>query len=305
MRIVSTGELLWDVFPDREFLGGAPVNVSLNAQKLGNSVVLLTAIGSDERGTRAIEEMRSLNLRTDFVQVVPNQATGTAIVSIDKQGNANFVIERPAAFDRVQIDDILLPHLTEFRPDWIYFGTLSQTDQAGEARLLKLLTTMSPAKGFYDMNLREGHWNLQLVQRLSHLAYVLKLNESEAQALFKLTTRGEQFSMENFCRNWSLEYDINVICVTLGSHGCAVFIDNKLHLFAGFPVEVADTVGAGDAFAAAFLHGFHLGWPIRRTALFANALGALVASRSGATPTWSMQECLAIASISLENGRSD
>jgi sugar/nucleoside kinase (ribokinase family) len=62
----------------------------------------------------------------------------------------------------------------------------------------------------------------------------------------------------------------------------------------GYKVEVRDTVGAGDAFAAAFLHGYHLGWSTMRTARFANAAGAIVASRAGATPSWSTQECLDI-----------
>ena len=83
-----------------------------------------------------------------------------------------------------------------------------------------------------------------------------------------------------------------MMCVTLGSRGCAIWANDRLRTFPGFSVKVADTVGAGDAFAAAFLHGFDLGWPMERTASFANALGAIVSSRAGATPPWTLEECL-------------
>jgi fructokinase len=142
------------------------------------------------------------------------------------------------------------------------------------------------------MNLREGHWNLALVERLSAMASILKLNDDEAKLLFGLTCAGEEFTLEGFCKVWSAQYQVDTICVTLGSEGCAIFHENELQRFAGYAVKVADTVGAGDAFAAAFLHGFALGWPVARIASFANALGALVASRAGATPPWTVEECL-------------
>ena len=91
MQIISIGEILWDVFPKGETLGGAPLNFSATAQRLGNSVALLTAVGADVRGMQAIERMHDLGLSTDLVQIVPNAATGTAIVSVDESGNAKCV----------------------------------------------------------------------------------------------------------------------------------------------------------------------------------------------------------------------
>jgi fructokinase len=79
--------------------------------------------------------------------------------------------------------------------------------------------------------------------------------------------------------------------VTFGSGGCAIFADDILRSFPGFTVKAVDTVGAGDAFAAAFLHGLNQGWLLEKSATFANALGALVASRPGAVPDWNIQEC--------------
>lgn len=295
LRIVSVGEVLWDVFDDNEFLGGAPLNFSGNLQRLGNSVALLTAVGADARGLRAVELMTALGLTTEFVQITTERPTGTAVVT-NSSGCASFIIERPAAFDLVQADESILTRLMNFRPNWIYFGTLAQADSVNEDMLFQVVHRCTNAKCFYDMNLRTGHWNLALVQRLSRLATVLKLNDVEAELLFQLTFSNRKFSLEEFCRHWSSTYGVNTICVTLGSKGCAVFTDGSLHTFPGYSVAIADTVGAGDAFAAGFLHGLHLGWPLERIAPFANALGALVASRPGATPPWTVSDIELIAS---------
>lgn len=296
MRVVSVGEALWDVFGETEFLGGAPLNFSANMQRLGNSVVLLTAVGDDLRGKRTIEQMRVLGLTTDFVQIVTDRPTGTAVVATDSSGSATFVIDRPAAFDLVRTDHGTLSSLKTLHPHWLYFGTLAQTDARNEELLLDLVSACPDAKRFYDMNLRTGHWNLDLVQRLSRIATVLKLNDEEAELLFKLTFGAREFSLEQFCRHWSCTYGVETICITLGSKGCAVFMDGSVCRVPGFPVKVADTVGAGDAFAAGFLHGLHSAWQVTRIASFANALGAVVASRPSATPHWTLQEVEAIIS---------
>lgn len=292
MRIVSIGEVLWDVFSDREFLGGAPLNFSAAAQRLGNTVTLFTAVGDDARGMRALEAMQALGLTTDFALTVPGHATGTALVVTDDHGNASYVIPRPAAFDCLRGDHSLVQGLAALRPDWIYFGTLAQTCDDTEQLLLELLRALPYTHCFYDLNLRSGHWNLPLVQRLSHIATVLKLNLAEAELLFHQTLGDRPFSLDEFCRYWSATYGTRTLCITLGGEGCAVFHEGQLQTFPGISVQVVDTVGAGDAFAAAFLHGLHLGWPMPRIASFANAVGALVASRSGATPNWTIDECL-------------
>jgi len=302
VQILAIGEILWDVFDHAETLGGAPLNFSAAAQRLGNQVALLTAAGDDLRGTRALESMIALGLSTEFVQVLPGKDTGTAVVTTDAHGNASYFIKRPAAFDEFELSEARLTDIESLHPEWLYFGTLAQTNHPTEKILHRILERVPRVNCFYDMNLREGHWNLPLVQRLSRLAAILKLNDNEAEILFRLTCPDEEFSLEQFCRHWSETYGVGAICVTLGGQGCAIFKDNALQRFHGFTIKVADTVGAGDAFAAAFLHGFGLGWPVDEIATFANALGALVASRAGATPRWSVDECRALIAEQRSNG---
>jgi fructokinase len=301
MVVWSVGEVLWDVFRDQERLGGAPLNFSANLQRLGDRATLLSAVGLDQRGHRALEQMRSLGLSTAGVRQVEDLPTGIATVREGTGGEPEYVIPRPAAFDRLAVDPALLAEATGGNSggvDWLYLGTLLNTQPEMEQLTTGLAQQLKPARAFYDMNLRPGQWSLALVQRLSHLASVLKLNESEAETLFELTRTGQAtFSMEEFCAGWASEYGIGVICVTLGPAGCLVYDHGQVARAPGYSVTVHDTVGSGDAFAAGFLHGYALGWPIDRTAAFANALGAVVASRPGATPHWTMDEISALMEI--------
>jgi fructokinase len=234
--------------------------------------------------------MQALGLNMEMVQTTAERPTGAAIIATDAHGNASFSIERPAAFDCLHVDEVFFERVQNLRADWIYFGTLAAVHPPTEEILQQLLNCAPQAKRFYDMNLREGHWNLALVERLSGLADVLKLNETEAELLFALRFGKRPFQLEDFCRDWAAEFSIQTICVTLGSKGCAVFQKNLLQSFSGVSVQVIDTVGAGDAFAAAFLHHLHLGHSLEQAARAANALGALVASRAGATPHWRIDE---------------
>jgi fructokinase len=294
MRILSTGEVLWDIVEGMEFLGGAPLNFSVTSQRLGNFVSLLTGVGDDELGRKALRKMNSLGLKTDFVQIVREAPTGTAQVTLDKSGSATFQIARPAAFDVLNVNSGLIRRCLTALPDWIYFGTLANAYAPNEEMLHSLVEQLQPVKCFYDMNLRDGHWNLSLIERLSALATVIKLNDEEAKRIFDMKFGSLPYTLERFCERWSESFAVQLICVTMGSAGCALHSNNSFRTFGGYSVDVVDTVGAGDAFAAGLLYGLDLGWSPQRIAFFANALGAMIASRRGATPEWTIEECYAM-----------
>lgn len=94
------------------------------------------------------------------------------------------------------------------------------------------------------------------------------------------------------------EFDVEGVCITLGQKGCAVYINGNYLESPGYAVKVVDPVGAGDAFAAGFIHGLGLGWESIEICDFANRLGTLIASKRGATPEWSMDE---VVSLKLRN----
>jgi fructokinase len=296
VRILSIGEILWDVIDGAEHLGGAPLNFAAHARKLGYDVFLLSAVGDDERGQRALEGLKRCDVSSEFVQVLTGRKTGTAQVELGADGKPMFRIVRPAAYDFVVLDEARVKQIAKLRPDWIYFGTLYNTTRQTLSSTVNLLDAVPATRCFYDVNLRDGNWNLHTVDQLASRATIIKLSDSEAEFLdASLNTDGNGGSVEHFCQSWSDQYRCKTICVTLGERGCAVYRDGEYVEVPGCKVEVADTVGAGDAFAAAFLHGVDQGWDTRQCGAFANSVGALVASRAGAIPEWKVEEATAFA----------
>ena len=292
MRIVSVGEILWDVIGDNEYLGGAPLNFAAHAQKLGHEVFPLSGVGADKRGRKAIELLQARGMSTEFIQVLDDKPTGTAEVELDMEGKPTFRIVRPVAYDFVDLTDDELKRIAALRPDWIYLGTLYHMSAHSMASTRRLLKAVPHAHRFYDVNLRPGHWSLAAIEQLSSLATVVKLSDTEAESLDATVdaSEGPGHSIENFCRRWCARFKCKTMCVTFGERGCAILKDGEFTQTPGYQVTVADTVGAGDAFSAAFVHGLSLKWDSDHIARCANAVGAVVASRSGAIPDWSIAE---------------
>jgi fructokinase len=293
MNIISIGEVLWDVFGDAEHLGGAAFNFGAHARILGHSVSLISAVGEDPRGRRILERMDAMGLPTRFVRQEKDHPTGIVTVSLDTSGQPHFTIHRPAAYDFPDLSDGDLGELSSGRPDWIYFGTLFQMSPQAKALTMKVIDANPEARRFYDVNLRENCHEASLVNELMSLATAVKLNDQEVdtiQSMFGWSYR----SLQDFCHGAARKFGWEAVCVTRGEAGCVLLVGDKCVAAEGYEVRVADTVGAGDAFAAAFVHGMGEGWPAQEVADFANRVGALVASRPGGTPSWTIEEARAL-----------
>lgn len=298
MRILCIGEILWDVIGAAEHLGGAPLNFAAHAQKLGHEVYPLSAVGNDERGHRALERLRQRGISTDFVRVLPDKPTGTAEVELDLDGKPTFVIVRPAAYDFIDLTEADLRKLRKLQPEWISCGTLYHTSGQALASTMKLLEALPEAKRFYDVNLRQDNWNLNAIEQLSSQATAVKLNDSEAECLdASFDADAGIDAVEGFCRRWVDRFHCEMVCVTCGERGCAMLKDDEFTKEPGFHIEVADTVGAGDAFSAAFVHGLSRRWSAQEIGRFANAVGAVVATKPGAIPEWSVDEVWALMRV--------
>lgn len=287
-RIVVLGEVLWDVFPDSVRLGGAPLNFAAHAARMGHEARLLSAVGNDDLGRNALAAIARLGLDTGAIQVSDGRETGTAKVRLGPRGQADFVIERPAAYDDVSLAAEDLAGLAGWEPNIVYYGTLFASRESGRATLLRLLAAIPEATRFYDLNLRPGSDSPSLVTELVAQADVVKLNDTELDVVHRFTDLpGDP---EGFCRGGAQRYGWQAACITLGARGCAMWAGGEYVEAPGRVVAVADPVGAGDAFSAALVHGLEEHWPAAKTAAFGNALGALVASRPGAIPEWSFSE---------------
>jgi fructokinase len=300
MKIVSVGEILWDLVEGREFLGGAPLNFALHAARLGHQALMVSAVGDDDRGLRSLAEISARALRTDFISRVPGHPTGTVTVKISHHGLPDYVIHRPAAYDFPVLDAVAVNSLASPSPDWIYFGTLQQLSPAAHQVLKTIFAAAPDARRCYDINLRRDSYTPGLIQNLLPAADVLKLNEDEISEIAGLLPSpmdasrrndGESY-LEQFCRRVSLVFNLEAVCVTRGAKGCVLLLRNKdEYVTASAPsITVADTIGAGDAFCAALVHGISLNWPAGQIAGFASRVGALVASRYGGSPEWHPSE---------------
>jgi fructokinase len=289
-RILVVGEVLWDIYERSKRLGGAPLSFAAHAKRLGCDPRLISAVGNDELGECTITKIASLGLDTALIQRTCRFKTGTAQVYVGPGERTRFVISRPAAYDCVTISDEYLKLLQEWEPGWFYYGTLFAALPQGNAVLDQVLAALPSTLKFYDLNLRPGYDSPELVAGLLARADVVKLNEEEVEAVRQFT--GLPGTSEPFCREASNRYGWKAVAVTFGARGCAMLLEDEYREVPGYAVEVADPVGAGDAFATAFLHGLRSTWPVSKMAQFANRVGALVASRHGAIPDWTLEEAL-------------
>lgn len=175
MKIISIGEIVWDVFEDSESIGGAPLNFAINANRLGHDLCFISAVGEDDRGDKALQYVTDSGLSIKFIKQIKGFSTGYVDVAIDREdGNTSYVIHRPAAYDFPALSLEQLNKIRSFAPDWIYFGTVQQmSDIARDLR--KNLVELNPrAKRFYDMNLRSGNYTKELIKELLMETSILK-----------------------------------------------------------------------------------------------------------------------------------
>ncbi len=293
MRIAVIGEILWDVFPDAERLGGAPFNLAAHARRLGHEVYLISAVGDDERGRAALERMRELDLPARFVRTIPGRGTGVVSVRLDPTGQPDFTIHRPAAYDFASLDEADLAELGRWNPDWLCFGTLHSMHAGARALTRRLIEALPGARRLYDVNLRRQNYTAELLGELMTGATAVKLNDGEALEVQRLFGRPCR-DLAEFAAEFAGQYGWELVAITRGAQGCALWRRGEWVEAPGYRVEVVDAVGAGDAFAAALLHGLGAGWPLAQVADFANRVGALVASKAGAVPDWTLDEAVSL-----------
>jgi fructokinase len=293
MKIISQGEVLWDILPEAEHLGGAPFNFAFHAHNLGHEVSFVSAVGQDLRGERALERMKEAGISSRFVRCTGAHPTGIVSVTLNATDAPQYQIHRPAAYDF----PVLMPEdfdsLLNPLPHWTYFGTLQQMSPPAHELTMQLLKAAPSARRFYDVNLRADSYTPELVRTLAQHAHVLKLNDQELPLIQEMCGIGGS-SLEQFCHNSVKIFALEAVCVTRGSAGCALLLNNEYLEAPGFCIKVADTIGAGDAFSAALIHGLSTKWRAARIADFANRAGALVASRAGGTPKWTVEEAMAL-----------
>lgn len=283
--VLLFGEALVDSFPDRDIPGGAPFNVAHHLKRLGTGLdpVLVTRIGTDERGGQLLEAMRASGLTTEGVQRDLLRPTGVVNVEQDETHDGHrFVIPVKQAWDFIHADVARLIALSR-RPTWMYFGTLAQ--RGGSRHALRALMHALPMRTFLDLNLRDP-WVTKdvIVWSLAHARYV-KVNDDELRRIGRLLDISE--SAPSAIAGLLLKrFGNEALLMTRGEQGALLILsDGTRHeVMSDGDVEVVDTVGAGDAFASVFMIGLALNWPLALALERAQRFAGAVCGVRGAIP---------------------
>src|ERR1051325_9491418 len=238
--IIAFGELLWDIFPTGEVLGGAPSNFAYRINSLGHEGLIVTRLGKDDRGKRAADLLRKNGMPLNYVQWDDANPTGTVHVNIDSAGVPDFRIVQNVAYDYIEATPELLALAAPAH--CICFGTLIQRSHISRAALYAILDAAPRALKILDLNLRKDCFNRDIISESIRRADILKLNEDEARfiaELFSLPT-----DLNDFAR-YVVEVMKRQVCIiTLGAHGL-IAANNKGDLIErpSHKVEVIDTAG--------------------------------------------------------------
>ena len=279
LKAVAYGEVLWDVFANEKKIGGAPLNVALRMKTFGCEVAMISCVGNDEDGEAIINHVKSLGIDTSGVAQTENFATGLVNVTLNERGSASYEISYPSAWDKIVLNDFGKQITAD--ADVLIYGSLVCRDEVSKRSLKELLKTQ--AYKVFDVNLRKPHYSYEMLEELMHSADFIKFNDEE---LLEITAAmNSPFTSLKENMNFIAEKTkVTDMCVTRGKHGALLMWKGQLYENGGYPVEVADTVGAGDSFLAALITSVLTGKNPQTAIDFACAIGALVAEAPGANP---------------------
>ncbi len=289
-KILCFGEVLWDQLPSGAKPGGAPLNVAIHLQRFNMQAVLASKVGNDAEGRRLKDFMVQSGLSDAFIQTDNELPTSQVLVHLDENHEARYEICEPVAWDCIEPLSQLLTEAASC--GIIVFGTLASRNPKTRNTLFEILN--GPQLKVLDVNLRPPYHDRKIIEPLLRKAHMVKLNSDELQtiALWFGHDSGEektqmQLLMEQF--SWKM------VVVTRGEKGALVYDGHQFLEHEGFKVRAIDTVGAGDAFIAAFLAGYLNEEPLEEALSMACAAGAFVATQPGATPDYHLNQIFGIS----------
>jgi fructokinase len=281
------GEILWDFLPDGLFPGGASLNAAYHMHHHGVNARVVSAVGRDGLGDELLRRCTSWGLATDGIARLGDAPTGHVRVAIGSNGDARFDIVTNVAWDKIPVTEANLRAATQ--ADAFVYGSLAQRSAPNRITFTRLLAALPKrALRVFDANLRPPYDDLELVRELARKATLWKVNATEAA---RLANESESPGREEIHARLLAETSgCGFVVVTAGARGAGMLRDGRWLWEPGRPMQVADTVGAGDAFVASLVaHLLQGKMPDEEVLSRACRLGEWVASQRGATPVYPSQ----------------
>lgn len=271
--VIIWGEVLWDRFPDGDKLGGAPANVAWHFGQAGGWARLVTRVGDDAAGHRALEQLEQL-VDTSLVQIDPERATGEVTVRVEN-GEPRYTLQPGRAWERIACTDHVRAALDE--AGVLIFGTLAQRTPAGLAAWREAIASTRATK-VCDLNLRPMDQNAPAIGEAIAASDIIKVNDRELAMLHAWFGWPDPIA--------KLRERAGLVAVTHGAAGSTLHGEHTIEVPAFEASAGGDNVGCGDAYLALLVFGLTSGWDLETSGRVAARWAAAVAGARGATPAF-------------------
>lgn len=280
MKLLSFGEVLFDVFEDGAHIGGAPLNLSAHAAILGQDAYLLSAVGSDKYGEKALLEIERLGVKKDYIKTLPDYETGKCLVTLDEDKIPTYHLLQNVAYDHIPYPETLLQDFDVF-----VFGTLALREKENIDTVVKILENNFNVI-YSDINIRPPFYSEKSILFCLENATIVKISDEELPVVTEMVFGVKYDVNEAIFAILQKFIKIEIIIITCGDKGAYAYSkkESKLYFCPAIKTKVESTVGAGDSFGAAFLTEYLKSQDIEKALLLASNVSAYVVSQRGAIP---------------------
>lgn len=281
MKILSFGEVLWDVYPDAAHLGGAPLNFAAHLALQGADAYFVSAVGKDELGEETVQEVEKLGVKTDYISV-SDKETGKCLVTLDENAVPKYNLLTDVAYDHIAMPEFSADD--EF--DAIAFGTLALRMNNNIEVLKDIIRTANYKEIYSDLNIRPPFYSDESISFCMSNATIVKISDEELPTVTQSLLKKE-LDVKSAAEALSEAFgQLKLIIITCGAEGSCAYdcISKTFYEAPVVPVKVVSTVGAGDSFGAAFLYKYFNKEDIQSCLEYASKVSAMVVSHKDAIP---------------------
>jgi len=285
VKVLSFGEILWDIYTDKKCIGGAPYNFAAHLAKHGEMSYMLSCLGNDDLGDKALFHLKECGILTDYISISDIKQTGQCFVTLDENAIPSYNLKQDVAYDYIVCDNV------NENFDVLYFGTLALRNKYNFDSLGNLLKKQNFKEVFVDINIRAPFYSYESVMFCMNNATLLKISSEEMPLIANILSIDNTIGYKQFVKILKEKFqNLRIIVITLGSEGAYCYDTEHKQEYSceSQRVEVASTVGAGDSFSAAFLYQFFQKKDIQFCLEYATKIAAYVVSKYEAIPNYNI-----------------